>query len=284
MNTVYLTIIILGSSGQNIVKKSFTDKSGGHGVCFFSAAVAFFAMLFFVLSSKSLSFNTALIIPSLAFALAYCVATVFGVLAVAAGPLSLTSLLVSYSLLMPTFYGLLLLNDPIDTFFVIGLALLTISMFLINKSSKDDHTKVSLKWLLYIVLAFIGNGMCSVIQKMQQLKFNCAYKSEFMIIALGSVFVAMSVGSVMCEKNNLRNYVKSGWLYAPICGIMNGVVNLFVMLLQEKMNLSLMFPLISSGNIIITYPVSRFFYKEKLTNNQFVGFLTGIAAVVFLNL
>ncbi len=280
---VYLVIIILCSSGQNIVKKPFTDKNGGRGVYFFSAAVAFFAMLFFVFSSRSLSFNTALLPYSLGFAVAYCFATVFAILAIAQGPLSLTSLLISYSLMIPTFYGLLFLKDPIGTFFVIGLTLLVISLFLINKKSKDD-AKISLKWLLYVVLAFVGNGMCSVIQKMQQSKFDGEYKNEFMIIALAAVFVAMAIGCILREKNDLKKCAKSGWSYALICGSMNGVVNLFVMLLQAKMNVSLMFPLISSGSIIVTYLVSRFFYKEKLTKIQFVGFVTGIAAIVFLNL
>ena len=65
---------------------------------------------------------------------------------------------------------------------------------------------------------------------------------------------------------------------------MNGIVNLFVMILSGKMPVALMFPLISAGGIIVTYIVSRFFYKEKLTKMQFAGFILGIASVVFLHI
>jgi multidrug transporter EmrE-like cation transporter len=65
---------------------------------------------------------------------------------------------------------------------------------------------------------------------------------------------------------------------------MNGMVNLFVMLLSGKMALSLMFPLISSGGIIITFFVSTLFYKEKFTKAQLIGFIAGVASVVFLNI
>ena len=34
----------------------------------------------------------------------------------------------------------------------------------------------------------------------------------------------------------------------------------------------------------IFLPVSRFFYKEKLTKIQLAGFVFGLAAVVFLNI
>ena len=47
---------------------------------------------------------------------------------------------------------------------------------------------------------------------------------------------------------------------------------------------SLMFPLISAGGIILTYIVSRFAYKEKLSLNQNIGVVLGVAAVIFLNL
>jgi multidrug transporter EmrE-like cation transporter len=36
--------------------------------------------------------------------------------------------------------------------------------------------------------------------------------------------------------------------------------------------------------IVVTYVVSKVFYKEELTKTQFAGFLTGLASIVFLNI
>ena len=83
--------------------------------------------------------------------------------------------------------------------------------------------------------------------------------------------------------DGVLKYVKAGWHLAVACGIANGIVNLFVMGLSNMMPVSVMFPIILAGGIIITYIISRFFYKEKLTKVQFIGFLTGIASVVFLS-
>ena len=86
------------------------------------------------------------------------------------------------------------------------------------------------------------------------------------------------------ERKEIVYYTKCGWHYGLICGIMNGMVNLFVMILAGLMPVSLMFPLISSGGIIVTYVVSRFFYKESLTKAQFIGFIFGIGSVILLNI
>ena len=86
------------------------------------------------------------------------------------------------------------------------------------------------------------------------------------------------------DLGNIGQYVKVGWYAAPICGTLNGVLNLFVMLLSARMAVSLIFPLISAGGLVVTYLVSRFLYKEKLTKQKFAGFVLGAAAVVFLNI
>jgi drug/metabolite transporter (DMT)-like permease len=126
--------------------------------------------------------------------------------------------------------------------------------------------------------------MCTVVQKMQQNASDGAYKNEFMIVALAIVTVIMLIMTIYKEKSGIKKYAKSGWHFALMCGVLNGVVNLFVMVLSGRIPVSLMFPLISAGGLIVTYIVSRFFYKEELTKTQFIGFVFGLAAVVFLNM
>ena len=62
------------------------------------------------------------------------------------------------------------------------------------------------------------------------------------------------------------------------------IINLFVMILSGKVAASVMFPLISGGGIILTYLISKFFYKETLSRRQFVGFILGLLSVIFLSL
>lgn len=282
MELFYLIMIILGISSQNILKKSFTKKAAGKGVYTFSLITSLSGMGFFILTSRDLSWNSGLIPFALFFALSFSAATVFGTLAISCGELSLTSLVTSFSLMIPTFYGLIFLREPITIGLIPGLILLAASLILINK--KQTQTVGNAKWLIYVLIAFAGNGMCSVVQKMQQSTFCGAYKNEFMILSLAFVCAIMCIAATLSERRHIAVYTKSGWHFALAYGVMNGTVNLFVMILSGLMSVSLMFPLISVGGIVVTFIISKLFYKETLTKAQHIGFLLGIAAVIFLNL
>lgn len=282
LNAFYLISIIIGTAGQSIAKKPYTKKTDGKGVYFFNALMSAVALLFFVFTSSKLHFNISVLPYSVGFAVSYALVSIFSVLAIAYGSLSLTSLFISYSLMLPTFYGLVFLDDPISIGLIPGILLLFLSLFLIN--GKNDDMKISFKWIICAIISFVGNGMCSVIQKMQQVALNGAYKNEFMIVALAIVAAVMIILTVLKERKGIKSYAKVGWLPAIICGALNGMVNLFVLILSGRIPVSLMFPIISAGGLIVTYIVSRFAYKETLTKTQFVGFVLGMAAVIFLNI
>ena len=282
MSILFLIVIIAGVAGQNITKKIYTKKTGTSGTYLFSSLTALFSMMFFLVTSKNISWNPRIVPYSIAFALSFATSSLFGLLAVANGPLSLSSLMISYSLMIPTFYGLIFLKEPISICFAIGLGLLVISLFLVNK--KNDKCPVTPKWLLFVFLSFAGNGLCSTFQKMQQLVFCGEYKNEFMIISLAIVFLIFVVATWITNKGDFRRNFYHARFTAAFAGVMNGIVNLLVMVLSGMMAVSVMFPLISAGGIIVTYVVSKVFYKEELTKTQFVGFLAGLASIVFLNI
>ena len=281
MNAVYLIATVLAIAGQNIMKKVFNLRTGG-GVYFFTLLSAAAAMLFFLVTGGKPEFSAALLPYSAAFGTAYAVAVVFSVMAVSCGSLSLTTLINSYSLMLPTFYGLLFLREPVSTGLIPGLGLLIVSLVLVNK--KTESTPITPKWVISVVLAFVGNGFCSIFQKMQQSAFDGAFKNEFMILALVMVVAVMAVLALVSERRKLKNCAAKGWWCCLAGGTLNGVTNLFVMILSGTMAVSLMFPVISAGGIIVTFFVSRWLYHEKLTRRQLVGFALGVLSVIFLNL
>lgn len=288
MNVFYLISIIIGVAAQNFVKKPYSGKTNGKGVYIFSVLTSVAALGFFIVSALAIKGRLEMkpeILPyAFAFAISYAAGTVGSVVAISCGSLSITSLIISYSLMIPSFYGICFIGDPISKGLIPGIILLVISLVLINKRDKD--VRFSLKWLVSVALAFLGNGFCSVTQKMQQIKFNEQYKDEFMIMSLSIVVIIIGILVIFNERKEVGTYLKKGWYYGLVCGIMNGMVNLFVMILSEpgRMPVSLMFPMISAGGIIVTYAVSRFIYKESLTKTQFVGFILGVGSVVLLNI
>lgn len=281
MNALYLILVVIGGSGQNIAKKMYGQRTKGKGVFLFSAISVLAAALFFLLTPEKKQWSVGIIPYAIGFAAFYAAAVVFGTMAVSCGPLSLTALLSSYSLILPTLFGLFFLHESIRVGLIPGLVLLFISLVLINR--KNEHIPITPKWVLCVILSFIGNGGCSIVQKLQQSVFGGAYKNEFMFIALSLVLLFFLPATLLKERKQISVCLKSAWWLGAICGIMNGVVNLLVMLLSGRLPASFMFPVISAGGIVVTFFVSTLFYREKLTKLQMLGFLFGAVCVILLN-
>lgn len=285
MNSLLLITVVLTLSLQNITKKEFNNKLLGKGTIAFSAAATLVAAILFVIRLKiPFDYSPSVLAYSVMFGLGYGASTLFSILAIYCGSLSFTSLITSYSLIVPTIYGLVFLKEKISTFLIIGLALLVVSLFLINYVKGKEQKQIKIKWIIYVVIAFLGNGLCTTVQKVQIIDFNGKYKNEFMTVALLLVAVSLFIVSFFKEKNEIAKSIKSGIVPILICGLANGISNIVVMALSLRMSASVMFPLISAGSVVVTFFISVLWYKEKMTLTQKIGFALGVSSVVFLNI
>ena len=286
ISAMFIAIIIICMSMQSVLKKGYSQKVGGGGVFTFSTVGSLCACLFFAVKAllrHTLVFDWEILPFALMFAAAYISASVFNMLAIQTGSLSLTSLFLSYSLIIPTVYGLIFDGDKAGLTLFLGLGFLALSIALIN--SKKGESKITGKWVLFALLSFLGNGLCSTIQPEQTEIFSGKYDDSFMVIALLIVSVFNAIMMLTRERSEAPRLLKHG-LWMMICaGTANGVVNMLVMVVTAAgVSKSLMFPLISAGGIVLTWVISLFFYKEKLTLKQNIGMVLGVISIVFLNL
>lgn len=281
MNILLLIATVLGLAGQNVLKKPYTDRVGSEGTYFFGTVVALSALLFFLLTAGELNWSKTVLPYSLAFAVSYIFATVGAVKAVAIGPLSLGSLVISYSLMLPALFGIVALKESVNALWLCGVVLLMLSLFFIN--GHGDDRKIGGKWVFWVAVAFFGNGACSIVQKLQQNACDSNYKNEFMIVALAMVAVTSAVLSVIFERKSLKRCAKLGSLSGAACGILNGGVNLSVMVLGGRMSQAVIFPLISAGSNVLTVLASVTVFRERLSARQTVAVLLGTLSVVLIN-
>lgn len=286
MDVALLIAVIVSMAMQNTSKKMYADRAGGGNVYFYGAISSLFSALCFAISSLgSLSFTAATLPYSIAFGLSFALCTYSMTVAVSIGPLSLTSLMISYSLMLPTLYGLIFFNESVSPFFYVGILLLVISLALINmKGKKEEDGKIGFKWLVTAGLAFLTNGVCTIIMNVQQKNFSGQYKNEFMIPALLLSAVIFSVMFAVKERRDATKLLRSGTFPAAFGGTMHFVTNLSVLFLVGLLPASLTYPLISAGGIILTYLISVLIYREKLSRLQFAGFIMGVVSVVFLSI
>lgn len=284
LDYVFLGSVVLGLTIQNVTRKMFNSKAKG-GTFIFAAAATFFALIVFIVTSGGkLDFNFSVVPYSILFAVSYITASVAMLMAIKEGSLALTSLIVQYSLIIPTVLGFALWGESAGIWLIVGIVLLLISLALINLEGKAEKKTITPRWLIFVVLAFVGNGLCSASQKAQQIYCDGQYKNEFMIVALSISFVFMLFAALITERKDMLHNLKVGVPTYSICGLTNGLVNFLVLILSTRMPASVMFPIISAGGIIATYFVSLFIYKEKMSTRQTIGLFVGIASIIALNL
>ncbi len=282
-----LAAATLTSTVQSIFKKKFNECCNGSAY-FFSAMTSFCAMLFFISVNRDPYYSAELLLPSAAFAISYAAATVFSVLAILHGPLAKTSLILSCSLLIPSFYGIIVLHDPVAPTLLPGIAVLIAALVCVNhlKKTDENNKKITFKWLLFVTLSFVGNGMCSTVQKAKQQVYGNEGNNMFMIVALAMV-VSILVCAALGFKNQravIKDTMKRGWCLALLCGAANGLTNYFVIYLNPRIPASVLFPVISGGGLVLIFLWSVLVKREKFTPVQYVGYALGVVSIILLNL
>ncbi len=300
--TDYLVLIgvMAAIPAQSVAMKFYQKRGFGRRNLLYTSFIGLFAMAVFLVCAAvagKFSFSTAYLPYSLGFAVTYGMAIVFQILALSCGPMPLTTLVLSYSLLLVTFYGIFFLNETPGWGFIPGVALLAVCLFLTNyqKRPKKDAAAagetpppraggITLRWVIFVWLAFLGNGLCTIVQKMATVRFGTRYSNEFMVAALLAITVGFGIAGLIRERDLLVPFAKRGWFFAAACGALNGLANVAVIFLSTRMPASVQFPFISAGSILFSLLFSVVLFKEKLTRMQLIGLGVGVLSVVFLNL
>ena len=289
MEYIALIVSALGVTIQNILKQVFNEKGKGSPF-FFSAIISFLSMTFFLAVNNDWNYNAGLLLPSAAFAVTYAAATAFPVFALLHGPLAKTILINSFSLLIPTLYGIIIQGknnaEAASPILIVGIILLFCSLFLVNYQKKDEG-KITLKWVIFVILAFLGNGLCSTVQAAKKDFYGNAGNNMFMIVALGMASLILLIASLVMkeQRKHIVFTVKKGGLIAVFCGVANGLTNYLTLLLNaSSVPASIIFPVISGGGLVLVFLYAVFIKKEKFTTVQYIGYGIGITALVLMNI
>ena len=287
MNYFLLFLTALFIVFQKVIQDRYNAKSRS-GVFLFSGMISFFAMCFFMAVNRNWTWSSELIIPAVSFGLSYAAATVFVVLAIKCGSLAKTTLITSYSLLVPAFAGLIILREPLGIPMIAGMILLVLSLWLTNHRKKTADTpkeRISLKWLIFVLLGFVGNGMCSTVQKLAPHYLGADVNLTLSTIAaLGLSTVVLIAASFLTKETDLKSTLRVGGPLSLFCGLFNGAVNYLAIYLNQFIPASVMFPVLSAGELILIVPYSLLVRREKFTAKQWAGFAVGVVSVVLLNL
>lgn len=268
----------LCSSGQSALSKQYAGNGGNPTVFNINKAVAGLAVFMVWGLIQGFSFHIPTILFGIGYGICLCISMHTGFKALAMGPMALTSMIASFSLLIPFFFGICFWNEPLTLLGICGITLLLASILLINGKKTGG---ISLKWLVHAIATLTANGICSIVQKYHQMEFPALYRTEFMIFALLSVLIVLSVSQ---KSDHAQKQPFQFSLLGLVAGGLNGATNYIVLILSATENASVLFPIVSVSNIVAVWLIGIFFFKEKLTVSQTVGLILGVLSIVLLKL
>lgn len=278
---LYFSVIVFSVIQSASVK--YYNRTSDNTTAFNTMKSLSALLLFGAVSICSFRFHTASALYGGIYGMFLCISMYSGYKALCIGPMSLTSLIISFSVILPLFYGIKFCGESLNAFKCAGLVFLSVAIIFANTNKKTNRTDNYMKWTLYTAATFICNGICSILQKMHQIKYPGEYCSEFMLFAMlvcSVIFTAISIKNIPSKK-----YICiKGKRYAVLSGIANAVANYSAIALAGSENASVLYPAISAGTILGTLICGTVMFKEKLRFSQLIALISGITAIVLLKL
>ena len=226
----------------------------------------------------------------IAFGLVTALQAVTNLLALQIGPMSYTTLIVSFSTLISAVSGALFFGESIGVSQIVGIALMLIS-FLLAVERKEGENKTSMRWLLLCLVAFFSCGGIGVMQKIHQ---SSPYRQElgaFLIIAFAACFAASAVFCLILWRKQGKSagfpvvsgkagmLLLGGMILCGVCSAINNKLNLY---LSGVMDSAVFFPIVNGGGLVLSTLAAVVLFRERLTPKQWIGVATGILSVLLL--
>lgn len=287
---ILLAISMAAAQLGGITKKLYTDKFGGfmpsHNIC--TALTMLAGAIVLCMWSGEISVSSFSFYLGIAFGIVTALSTVFTLKAMATGPWSYSTVIISMSTFIPALSGLLFWGESIAPLQIVGMVCMVGCILFSTEFKKGNGQKKSLVWLLYCAVAFVSVGLIGVMQKIHQ---TSAYKDElggFLVVAfiVGAVFSAILAIVEMRKHSDTvvlnKIFTATPLMWIIVCGACTAANHKLNLFLSGELDTIVFFPTVNGGGLVLTTLCALIFFKEKLTKKQWLGMAFGVASVLLL--
>lgn len=222
-------------------------------------------------------------------------------IALAEGPVSITVLIINFSVVLPTIISAIVFKERIFISQIIGLACLLISFPLSMKESHDGEKKASGKWFIITIITLIANSLGTTLVKLFKLTDSYINQPQGTDFASNTLLLFIYIfGSSLAltvyyfrrmfgskehgaNKHTFR-LGKSVLLFASGMGLVLAVYQKCNITANMKIDGSILFPTYSGLSSVIMTAVGIILFGDRLNKRQWLGIIFGIFAVVLLNI
>lgn len=208
------------------------------------------------------------------------------------GPVSLTVLIVNFSILFITGFGVAVYGESIYLTQLIGIGFLVLSMVLSVKK-EDGEKGVTLRWLGIAFLAMAMTSVGTILMKVYVKDWLALYpNSDNTFTALVYVTAAV-IGfllSLLLTRTGKRQaptnrfWHKGLLLHVLGIGTVLGIYQRFYIVGMAQLDSAFMFPTYAGMQSTGMTLIGVFFFRDRLSTRQLLGIAAGIVCVVLMNL
>lgn len=209
----------------------------------------------------------------------------------ACGPMSLTSVITNACVALPIAVGCIWYDEVMTPPQIIGCVLLAATFVLsaVNPKKNGKRETIQPKWYLLVFLAFFCNGMGAVLLNIYGRVAAAGQRNSYLAVGYFVSALLYLTNHFMIRKQtgpvDFKSILRPLLIPLLIMSSMGGFIgNSILMSLNTAMPASLLYPLVNGGIAVIVAIASCVIFREKLTLQRLLTILTGLAAIVALNL
>ena len=272
-----------------LFSENFSKKNGAAVSTVFSLFFGVFTgMATLIISGFQLSFSAVTLICGLSNALVLLIYNTSMIQASRCGSYSLQMLCMLYgAIIMPMVHEALFMHKPLGTLQLIAIAVMLISLVLMNLKGLSLKEN-SGKFLFWCILLFLSNGIYSILVNVQQSAMNGDQRNEMIILTFLGMAVFYAVLQLIRKPQELKEIFHvpgKPLIYLLICCISaTAAVHLSLYVLVLVGNATVPFTINNGSGVVLATLYSMIFFKEKISWVQWIGIGMAIISILMLSL
>ncbi len=292
MNTITLFFLFLCPlcfAVNNIALRAFQTQIADDvsSLSFFQASFCFWAAVLYAFGIQTVpSLSTVLL--AVGFGCCFFICSTCGARCYLVGAMSLTSVLVNTSMLLPIFFSIIFYDDVLSLRMVIGIVLVLATFVLSSLRGRASPKQFHKIWLLLVAVAFMSNGLTAILQKIrQQTEPN---SNLFVFPAIGYLTAAFLFLLMHQFQRKKQPFFPAADLHRPfwwvlvlLAGLGTFAGNCLLQFLCTRVSAGSLYPTVNGGLCVLTATASFLLFRERLSVYKLCAIVVGLLGIIVLS-
>lgn len=205
------------------------------------------------------------------------------------GPMSLSGVISSCSVVMPILFGCLVYEETLSGLHLVGIGCLLATFAVTGLGTEEGRKEITPRWLFMVMLNFLGGGFGAIILAIYNKLPEPGTNNGFMVLSFFGAAVLLTVFTLLnwrgLDRKQETVHITGEFAgYIAIAALGCFGTNMLIIYLSGVMPASLLHPLYNGAGGLLMTLVSCILFRERMTAKKAVILLLGLCTVVLLNL